>query len=400
VEKPQPFSIKNSSADLGFALVVLISYLAALSSWQSTSILELVAIILAGIGYISMGIYGYAFASRGGTLWMRLLYFFVQIPLGGVIVLLGKGNGFNAMVLLPLAAQSVILLEGALFFAANLAIIVTFVLAVFFFNLGWGNFLTGVQIFLAGQIFVIVFTQMVVKEEKNRKLIEALANDLAEANQNLRQYALQVEELTLNKERNRLAREIHDGLGHYLTTIHMHLQAASALAQHTSDLQLRETLITARQLTREALEDVRSSVAALRVLPGEGLPLSQRLEQLLENVGIGIQTQFTLLGDPHELSSEVQWTLYRAAQECLQNTSKHAHAANLWMTLDYRSYHWVRLTIADDGIGASEDVDIHQLSQQGFGLLGLQERLNLMNGSMKITSSPLEGFKIEISVPE
>jgi len=400
VEKPQLFSIKNSSADLGFALVVLISYLAALSSWQSTSILELVAIILAGIGYISMGIYGYAFASRGGALWMRLLYFFVQIPLGGVIVLLGRGNGFNAMVLLPLAAQSVILLEGVLFFGANLAIIVTFVLSVFFFNLGWANFFTGVQIFLAGQIFVIVFTQMVVKEEKNRKLIEALANDLSEANQNLRQYALQVEELTLSKERNRLAREIHDGLGHYLTTIHMHLQAASALAQHTSDPQMRETITTAQQLTREALEDVRSSVAALRVLPGEGLPLPQRLEQLLENVGIGVQTQFTLLGEPHELSSEIQWTLYRAAQECLQNTSKHAQAANLWMTLDYRSYLWVRLTIADDGVGASQGADIHQLSQQGFGLLGLQERLNLMNGSMNITSSPLEGFKIEINVPE
>jgi two-component system sensor histidine kinase DegS len=136
------------------------------------------------------------------------------------------------------------------------------------------------------------------------------------------------------------------------------------------------------------------------VLPGESLPLPQRLEQLLENVEIGLQTQFILLGEPHELSSEVQWTLYRAAQECLQNTSKHAQASNLWMTLDYRSYHLVRLIIADDGVGAGENTDVHYLSQQGFGLLGLQERLNLMNGSMKITSSPLEGFKIEINVPE
>lgn len=400
VEKSPARPIKTSSADLGFALVVLVSYLAALSSWQSTSTLELVTIILAGIGYISMGIYGYAFASRGGALWMRLMYFVVQIPLGGVIVLLGRGNGFNAMVLLPLAAQSVILLQGALFFLANLAIVTTFVLAVFFYNLGWSNFLTGVQIFLAGQIFVIVFTQMVVKEEKNRRLIEDLADELAEANQNLRQYALQVEELTLNKERNRLAREIHDGLGHYLTTIHMHLQAASALARRTKDVRLNHTLSTAQQLTREALEDVRSSVTALRVLPGEGLPLPQRLEQMLANMEVRLNTRFVLLGEPRELSSEIQWTLYRAAQECLQNTSKHARAANLWMTLDYRSYRQVRLTVADDGVGARGGEDIHSLSQKGFGLLGLQERLNLMNGKMKITSAPGGGFKTEITLPE
>lgn len=399
MEKPPALSLKTSSADLGFALVVLVSYLAALSSWQSTSMLELAAIILAGIGYITMGIYGYAYAARGGSFWMRLMYFILQIPLGGVIVFLGRGNGFNAMVLLPLAAQSVILLQGVFFFAANLTILVTFVVAVFFFNLGWANFLTGVQIFLAGQIFVIVFTQMAVKEENNRKVIEDLANDLAKANQNLRQYALQVEELTLNKERNRLAREIHDGLGHYLTTIHMQLQAASALARQTQDQNLKHTLSTAQQLTREALEDVRSSVGALRVLPGEGLPLPQRLERLLENVEVDLQTRFSLLGAPREISSEAEWTLYRAAQECLQNTSKHARAENLWMTLDYSSPQRVRLTIADDGVGTPE-TDITKLSQQGFGLLGLQERLNLMDGKMEIASSRMQGFKIEITLEE
>ncbi len=392
MEKPPVLQIKTTTADVGFALVVLISYLAALSSWRSASALELVGIICAGVGYISMGIYGYAFAARGDALWMKLMYFIVQIPLGGMIVFLGKGNGFNALVLLPLAAQSVILLQGVLFYLANLAILATFVISMYSFNPDLVNFWTIIQIFLAGQAFVMIFTQMAVKEEKSRKMIEQLAEDLSEANQNLRQYALQVEELTLNKERNRLAREIHDGLGHYLTTIHMHLQAATALTQQKQDGLLLETLNTARDLTREALEDVRSSVAALRAPPGERLPLPQQIEGLLENV-IGPRTGFDLQGEPRELSSEAQWTLYRAAQESLQNTSKHAHAAQVWLTLDYRDSRQVRMCIQDDGIGVEQ-------VQPGFGLLGIQERLNLMDGSMSTYSAIGEGFRIEITLPE
>ncbi len=392
MEKPPILQIKTNTADLGFALVVLISYLAALSSWRSASALELAGIICAGIGYISMGIYGYAFAARGDALWMKLMYFIVQIPLGGMIVFLGKGNGFNALVLLPLAAQSVILLQGVLFYLANLAILTTFVLSVYSFNLDWVNFWTGLQIFLAGQAFVMIFTQMAVKEEKSRKMIERLAEDLSKANQNLRQYALQVEELTLNKERNRLAREIHDGLGHYLTTIHMHLQAAGALAQQKQEPLLLETLNTARDLTREALEDVRSSVAALRAPPGERLPLPQQIAGLLENL-IGMDKHFDLQGEPRELSSEAQWTLYRAAQEGLQNISKHAQASRIWLTLAYNDPYEVRLCIQDDGIGVEQ-------VQPGFGLLGIQERLNLMDGSMKTHSAAGGGFRIEITLPE
>ncbi|MCE5209792.1 MAG: sensor histidine kinase [Chloroflexi bacterium] len=382
-----------SSADIGFALVVLVSYLAALSSWQNTTLLELATIILAGIGYISVGIYGYAHASRYGAFWVRVMYFVIQIPLGGIIVLLGKGNGFNALVLLPLAAQSVILLQGVYFYVANAAILGTFILTVSIFNPGWSSAITGIQLFLAGQVFVIIFTRMAVKEEQDRKVIEKLANDLTIANQNLRQYALQVEELTLNKERNRLAREIHDGLGHYLTTIHMHLQAASALSRQDHNEKLLQTINTARDLTQEALDDVRSSVAALRAPPGEGLPLPQRLEGLLPNLGPDIQTHFSLTGEARELSSEADWTLYRAAQEGLQNTSKHAHASHLWLALDYSQPHQVQLAITDDGIGT-------EVIEPGFGLLGLQERIKLMDGNLSITSAPMKGFKVVITLPE
>ncbi len=391
MQKPAP--IRVSSADIGFAVVVLVSYLAALSSWQQTNPLDLAAIILAGIGYITLGIYGYAYVSRFGQRWMRVMYFLIQIPLGAIILLLGKGNGFNALVLLPLAAQSVILLQGVPFYAANAAILGAFVLSVLIFNLGWTNAVTAVQLFLAGQVFIIIFTHMAMKEEQNRKVIEKLNEELTVANQNLRQYALQVEELTINKERNRLAREIHDGLGHYLTTIHMQLQAASALGRQDKNQALLQTIETARDLTRDALQDVRSSVAALRAPIGEGLPLPQQLEGLLPNVGPEIQTHFLLSGSPRDLSSEADWTLYRAAQEGLQNVCKHARAHQVDLTLDYSDPQQVCLTLRDDGVGA-------ETIQPGFGLMGLQERIKLMDGTLNITSTPMEGFTILITLPE
>jgi signal transduction histidine kinase len=85
-------------------------------------------------------------------------------------------------------------------------------------------------------------------------------------------------------------------------------------------------------------------------------------------------------------------TLYRAAQEGLNNTCKHAQASQIWITLDYSAEEYVRLTVRDDGIGTES-------TEGGFGLLGLQERVNLLNGELKTTSSFGQGFDLEIKVP-
>jgi signal transduction histidine kinase len=388
----QPTVKTGSNADLGFAVVVLASYFATFSSLQNASPLEIVIMISAGIGYVSIGIYGYAQVTQIKSQVMRLGYFLIQLLLGGVILFLGKGVGFNAMVLLPLAAQSVILLSKVWSYTINIAITVTYSISAFLFATGWTDIWAGLQIFLAGQIFVVIFTQMVVKEENNRRVIEKLANELKEANQSLRIYALQVEELATTKERNRLAREIHDGLGHYLTSIHMQLQAANAVMEDNTG-RLSETIHTAQNLTQEALEDVRQSVAALRAPPGENLPLPDRMANLAANTQVaGISSDFKLLGTPRSLPTEAQWTLYRAAQEGFNNTSKHSQASNFWITLDYSDVDQVHLTIQDDGVG-SDDIEI------GFGLLGIQERLHLLEGALQINSSPGQGFKMEISIP-
>lgn len=392
-KNPRSRITTGSGADLAFAIVVLTSYFVTFSSLRTPSTLEIAVMSGVGIAYISLGIYGYSFCQKLGSLAAALLYFTVQMPLAGVIIYLAKGAGFNALIMLPLAGQSVVLLPTAWMYAANLAISLTYVLAVYLFSHNWIVVWSGLPGFMASLIFVVAFIQMAVNEAKSRMKVEELVEELSAVNQRLREYALQVEELTLAKERNRLAREIHDGLGHYLTTIHMQIQAACAVMK-TDTQRAMGTLQKAQSLTEEALADVRRSVAALRVMPDEALPMPERIKKVLKNWDeVGIHTEFEVIGNCRPLNAQAELTFYRATQECLNNASKHGHATRVQVVLDYSNDREVLLTIEDDGKGS-------QPVQYGFGLMGLQERVHLLNGEMNVFSENAKGFKIELKIPD
>jgi signal transduction histidine kinase len=247
-------------------------------------------------------------------------------------------------------------------------------------------------IFLAGQVFFVVFTQMAVDEKNARSVGELLAARLEEANQSLRSYALQVEELAISKERNRLAREIHDGLGHFLTTINMQIRAAQAVLDK-SPQQAVEMLAKAQSLSEQALTDVRSSVSALRADPAESLPLEEMIAETAQSCEItGILTDFQMLGTPRPLSPQAHLTLYRAVQEGVNNICKHSQADHAWITLDYQDEQLVRLTVQDNGKGSTA-------TEGGFGLLGLRERVHLLNGDIQVTSAEGQGLILKIKVP-
>src|SRR6185369_12887105 len=115
---------------------------------------------------------------------------------------------------------------------------------------------------------------------------------LAEANQQLRDHAAQVEELASTKERNRLAREIHDSLGHYLTVVNVQIGAAQAILEQDRPRAL-DHLSKAQALTQEGLAEVRHSVAALRASPTESGPLPEALAKLAEQWNAaGLSTRF------------------------------------------------------------------------------------------------------------
>ncbi|MCX8062773.1 MAG: sensor histidine kinase [Anaerolineales bacterium] len=377
---------------LAFSVMVLAAFFTMLSTVHEISIPLLTAILVIGVIYLGIGIYGYQIALAHSETLYRILYFSIQIPLGIGLVFLDGQSGFDFLALLPLVGHSVILLEGVWRQIINVLLLISYALLTITVGGGWQIAWANVPVFLAGQIFILVFTQMALNEEKAKQEVQQLVHELEDANQRLREYALQAEELAITRERNRLAREIHDSLGHHLTAINIQIRAAQAVLQQ--DIQKAINLLNkAEAQTQHALHDVRQSVAALRAPLAEG-PLLPQIQQILDaGNSSGINTSLNVIGTPYTVTPPVALTLLRAVQEGLTNTLKHAHATELQVTLDFRSPTEICLTIRDNGVGGIIS------PQNGFGLLGMRERVAQLNGQLDIQSVEGQGFSIRMVLP-
>jgi signal transduction histidine kinase len=381
----------SSGTDLAFALVVLISYFAAFSKPPQTSLFLITVLICLGVAYITLGIYGFAFVNQMGLLIPKVIYFSLQLIIGGLIVYFGKGAGFNAFILLPLVAHTAMTLNQDWMLFANASIFITYVLSIMSYTNNWAVVWSGLPTFFAGQVFILIFTEMAFTEQQGRIKMEKLANELSEANRHLSEYAGQVKDLTISQERNRLAREIHDGLGHYLTTINMQIKAALAIIQKEPK-QAVHLLENAQQLTTEALLDVRNSVSSLREDNLGDLSLVERITKLIESSKYAERMiEFKTLGSPRALSPQVDVSLFRVAQEAINNANKHSQSSRIDISLSFEEPDRISLEIADNGVGASS-ID------GGFGLIGMKERILLINGTFEIKTAKNEGFSVKVSV--
>ncbi|PKN87145.1 MAG: hypothetical protein CVU46_05370 [Chloroflexi bacterium HGW-Chloroflexi-8] len=386
-------NLNNSgSADLAFAIVVLASYFAMFSAIKSPNIIRIVSMVLLGIAYISIGIYIYAFClKRKNTHW-NLFYFLVQVSLGSLIVFLGEGSGFSAILLLPLAGQAVVMFSGYWLYIINGFIVVGYLIAVKAYSGEWTNVWSTLPTIIAGLIYIMIFTQMALDEENSRQRAEKLYNELEEANLRLMKYANEIEELATIQERNRLAREIHDGLGHYLTTILIQLQAAEAVLP--SDVnKAMDAINKAKNQSQLALVDVRKSISAFRYDPYVPEDLDSLIKKaLIPCSWVGISTNYEVNGEKRSLSNIVNTTIFRIVQETVNNTCKYSKANNYYFSIDFSSKDEIKIRIKDDGVGAGN-------IQGGYGLIGIKERIALINGNIKIDTHPGQGFNIEISLP-
>jgi signal transduction histidine kinase len=246
--------------------------------------------------------------------------------------------------------------------------------------------------YTGGMAFFAAASTALVQQARERERAEGLLSDLEAAHQKLREYANQVEALAVAEERNRLAREIHDSLGHYLTAITRQLEVAGKLVDQQPD-RAAESIAKAEELARESLGEVRRSVAALRTSPVDAAALEEAIGSLVDDVRAGgISASYATLGDGYPLSTAQKLALYRAAQEGLTNVCKHAKASACQIELAYEPDQ-VTLTIVDNGIGQ------RGTPESGFGLLGLRERLALLGGSLEAGDRPEGGFCLRVVVP-
>ena len=375
---------KLQSGEVAFTVVVIAAY-AVLFTTYNFKIYDPQALLVIVLGaiYLGIGLYGSRLLDdpQRRLPWMLPAYLVFEIGLGTFIGVLTTSATW--LMVLPLIGTAVEELPRP-WMVAVCAVIWLGQMLPLGLVAGWGPMLGWGMAYLSGIIFVAAFTLVAVNEQKARK-------ELAAANQKLRDYASQIEELAVVQERNRLAREIHDGLGHYLTAINIQVKAAQAVSVQQPEL-MREALDNAQTLTQEALADVRRSISTLRADPSTSRPLTETLSRLLADTqAAGIQTKFAVAGQPRPLDPQVEFTLYRVVQEGLTNVRKHAQASQVDLSLTYMD-HAVLVSLRDNGIGAEH-------SRGGFGLLGLQERVQLVGGALSVSTRPGEGFAVEARIP-
>jgi len=243
------------------------------------------------------------------------------------------------------------------------------------------------SIFLAG--LALVFLQLLISAVQSERQSR---EQLMIAHAKLRHYALEIEELAIVQERNRIARDIHDSLGHSLTVFNLHLEAALRLLQSDPD-EARALLMEAKQLSSTALHEVRQSVTALRSDPLQGRSLHQAISTLIDDFhrSTDITPQFHYQVDC-PLAPTLEVAVYRIIQEALTNICKYARATQVEVRVQANQQ--VQVTIQDNGQG----FEVSQTTT-GFGLQGMQERTLALAGTFTLTTAPHSGCRIDAVFP-
>lgn len=216
---------------------------------------------------------------------------------------------------------------------------------------------------------------------------------LAIAYEQLHQYALRIEDQATLQERNRIARDIHDSLGHVLTAQSIQLENALLFCPPGAP-KTRGFLASAQQLCSSALHDVRESVAKLRAHPLQGRSLESALTNTLstfqQTTGITLQSDLRLL---HSQPLDISTAVYRVLQEALTNIHKHSAATQVTVQLVETS-DTLKLRIEDNGRGF-----LPQQNTTGFGLQGMRERVVELGGQFEILSQPGAGCVVAADIP-
>jgi len=215
---------------------------------------------------------------------------------------------------------------------------------------------------------------------------------LQAAHEQLRDYARQVEVLTATRERNHIAREIHDGVGHRMTALLVQLQAARKLQDRDLE-QSRETLQRCEELARSALQEVRLSVRTLHEESAVPLSILGSLRQLLSEFSAmtDLATTLNVEGATDHVTLSLHPVIIRIVQESLTNAKRHGEATQADVFLRC-SPERIMLEVRDNGIGAAK-------MEAGFGLINMRDRVMEQGGTVLFTTEAGSGFRMAVTFP-
>ena len=264
--------------------------------------------------------------------------------------------------------------------------------------------------FLSLAIICLTIQHLISERFERTHLLEQLSRtheELEVAHRRLAENMAQEQELAVLRERTRLAREMHDTLGHALVLISVKLEAAQRLRERDPRRSDQE-LETTKEIVRESMKELRASIANLRSPALEREPACRALSRYAREMAqrTGLRVSYDLHPDIEGLPEPIEETLWKVGQEALANIEKHAHAQNVLLHISHQDSQ-VFLKIADDGVGLpaglcqhTEEERDHYKSPAGhYGLNGILERVKNADGQLAIGSNGTQGTSIEVTLP-
>jgi NarL family two-component system sensor histidine kinase YdfH len=246
-------------------------------------------------------------------------------------------------------------------------------------------------------VFVLVYVTLFVRQVQAREQTQELLQELELAHSQLQEYAVQVEELTLSQERQRMARELHDTLAQGLAGLILQLEAADSHLENHNTARAQDVVQQAMGGARMTLHEARLAIQSLRspALEHDNLvdALGREMDQFAATTGL--RTTFEVKAEPPNVSPGMAQDILRIVQESLSNAVRHAQASHVLVRLEERDGK-LQVVVQDDGIGFDP---AQALEQQGcFGLAGMNERAAQLGGHLGIESASGRGTRVVLSM--
>jgi signal transduction histidine kinase len=245
------------------------------------------------------------------------------------------------------------------------------------------------QILTRFLVFIVAGAVIVMLSERKRQQ----QRELAQKNAQLAHYISTLEELAISRERNRMARELHDTLAHTLSALNVQIKALDVLWESDSP-RAGQMIRQMQEITHSAINESRRALHALRASHLEELGLTLALQRLAERIAEqeGMRLTLNIQMQIEGIEPEVEQQFYRIAEEALSNVVRHAHARSVVVTL-YQSETEIKLIIADDGGG----FDIEAGGAAGhYGIIGMRERAGVIDATLDISSCEARGTTVQL----
>ena len=261
---------------------------------------------------------------------------------------------------------------------------------------GWREGLLAGAVYASGYYFFGAFATATSQSEAARRRSQEMLEELESANQQLRDYAAQVEELAAVQERNRLARELHDSVTQTIFSMTLAAESSRILLKRDPK-QVEHQLNRLNELAQGALEEMRTLIHELRpaAVAEDGLipALHKHVDSLKQRDGLVVELD--VHGDA-SIGRQQEEGLFRIVQESLNNVSKHARVDKALVTLQQNNGRVV-LAVEDQGVGF--DASAVPASAEHMGLSSIRERTEMLKGKLKVESSPGKGTRITVDIP-